>query len=267
MRVEHDPDEVADAGSMPSSPTTIPSARPLPRSSFETTRWHVLLGARDGVRADVVELCRCYWYPAYAFIRSLGAQSEEAFDITQEMFAGMLRRNDFAKLAPERGRFRSWLRAAARNQLRNYYAASRPPPGVRVESMDALSCEQRYQLEPLSQELAPDQLLDQLWASALVARAKQRLRALYEGRGKAVLFDRLEPTLVRDESDTRDAELCVELGRSAVDLRQARLRMRNELGRLLREELREELGGKGVDPHAIDEELRQLILAVSRAQP
>jgi RNA polymerase sigma-70 factor (ECF subfamily) len=266
--MKREPEEVGDAGG-PSSPQPSRS-RPSsahPGSSFETTRWQMVLRARDGVRADVVDLCRSYWYPAYAFIRSLGARSEEAFDITQDMFTGMLRRNDFAKLAPERGRFRSWLRAAARNQLRNYYAASRPPPGVSLESMDALSCERRYQLEPHSQELSPDQLLDQLWASALVARAKRRLRALYEGRGKAVLFDRLEPTLVRDESDTRDAQLCAELGRSAVDLRQARLRMRNELGRLLREELREELGGKGADPRAIDEELRQLIQSLARAQP
>jgi hypothetical protein len=126
-------------------------------------------------------------------------------------------------------------------------------------SIDAVGAEERYRLEPKGKELASDQLFDRLWAATLVRRAREKLRTLYESRGKAALFAKLEPTLVRDESDTSDAQLCVELSKTPVDVRQMRLRMKNEYGRLLRAEL----GGALMDPRAIDDELRHLMHVLS----
>lgn len=64
---------------------------PDPGSRFRTTRWSVVLSARDraepGARAALAELCATYWYPLYAYVRRRGCSAEEAQDLTQEFFA------------------------------------------------------------------------------------------------------------------------------------------------------------------------------------
>lgn len=249
----------SEAGRGSAGSAMIPAVVPeRSATAFQTTRWRVVLGAGQGAREHLAELCRSYWYPVYAFIRSQGVTPDDAHDVTQGLFAKLLEGDDLSKLNPEIGRFRCWLRMVAKNYLHNELARARRIKrggGLQQPSFDAMTAEERYKLEPRQEGLAPDVLFDRRWAVTLTRRASQQLRDLYASKEKAELFARLEPTLVQDENDISDAELCRLLGRTPESVRQARWRLKGEY----RQCLRLEVCGTLADPAAADEELRQLI--------
>jgi RNA polymerase sigma-70 factor (ECF subfamily) len=92
-------------------------------SSFGTTRWSLILAARNRgtPQADeaLAALCSAYWYPLYAFIRRRGHDPDRAADLTQGFFARLLEKEDFGSADPSRGRFRAFLLAACKNFLAN----------------------------------------------------------------------------------------------------------------------------------------------------
>lgn len=54
------------------------------------------------VARDALEkLCAAYWYPLYAYVRRKGHDEHDAQDLTQEFFARLIQRNDFAGLLPD----------------------------------------------------------------------------------------------------------------------------------------------------------------------
>ena len=65
---------------------------PGPRQ-FVTTHWSLVGAAKPGevsqtrAREALEELCRAYWYPLYAFVRSRGYSAVDAQDLTQAFFA------------------------------------------------------------------------------------------------------------------------------------------------------------------------------------
>ena len=101
---------------------TAPGA-PSTAMGFHTTRWTVVLTARDrdGTAAGeaLADLCSTYWHPLYAFIRRQGSTPHEAEDLTQEFFCRFLEHNALAKVQPAAGKFRSFLLACLKNFLAN----------------------------------------------------------------------------------------------------------------------------------------------------
>ncbi|MCH8293260.1 hypothetical protein IH992_19425 [Candidatus Poribacteria bacterium] len=61
---------------------------------FETTRWSIVLAAGHGSSPRSSEamasLCETYWYPLYAYVRRRVRNADEAQDLTQEFFVGLL---------------------------------------------------------------------------------------------------------------------------------------------------------------------------------
>ena len=55
-----------------------------PEGLFVTTRWSVVLTARDQSSTEAKEaletLCQTYWYPIYAFVRRQGRKHHDAED-------------------------------------------------------------------------------------------------------------------------------------------------------------------------------------------
>lgn len=49
---------------------------------FETTRWSMILAARNGHSTDsrqaLGQLCQMYWFPVYSYIRRRGNRIEQA---------------------------------------------------------------------------------------------------------------------------------------------------------------------------------------------
>ncbi len=90
---------------------------------FQTTRWSMVLSARDGDAAEAREalaaLCATYWYPLYAFVRRKGHDVDAAQDLVQGFFARLLEKGDLAAVRREKGKFRSFLMAACAHYLAN----------------------------------------------------------------------------------------------------------------------------------------------------
>src|SRR5690242_10199182 len=90
---------------------------------FVTTRWSVVLAAQAGASPDsaaaLETLCRAYWYPLYAFVRGSGRSPHDAQDLTQEFFARLLAQEWLRVVAPEKGRFRTFLLVALKRFLAN----------------------------------------------------------------------------------------------------------------------------------------------------
>src|SRR2546422_388010 len=61
-------------------------------------------------------------------------------------------------------------------------------------SLDALTAEERYSLEPVSSE-PPERAYDEHWALTLLDQAMKRLREEFVGAGKAAQFERLKTYL------------------------------------------------------------------------
>jgi hypothetical protein len=90
-------------------------------SGFPTTHWsRVLCAGHDEAPASAAALealCRAYWPPLYAFVRRNGYAPADAQDLVQGFLAHLLARNDLAAVAPQKGRFRSFLLTALKHFL------------------------------------------------------------------------------------------------------------------------------------------------------
>ena len=89
--------------------------------SFPTTRWSLIQSsaARGTAESDgaLAELCRSYWYPVYAFVRSRTGFPEDAQDLTQDFFLNLLTNAVLRSANPDFGRFRSYLIGSLKNFL------------------------------------------------------------------------------------------------------------------------------------------------------
>lgn len=207
--------------------------------AFTTTHWSAVLhaGAEDspGVRVALGHLCSAYWYPLYAHVRRRGHGPEDAADLTQEFFATLLRRHSLARVRPEKGRFRTFLLTALDNFLHDQKAhdrAAKRGGGAILVALDALDAEQRFALEPRTDE-TPDKSFDRRWAAALMEQAFTRLGAEQARSGKAELFARLKPFLAREiepgEYDALAGELGMTSNTIAKTVQRLRLRARELL--------------------------------------
>ena len=145
-------------------------------------------------RAAMEQLCRAYWYSLYVYARRRGNRAHDAQDHTQEFLAGLLQHNHFARLSRERGRFRSYLLGAFQHFLAGQWDRARAQKrggGQPVLSWDELQAEERFALEPASDE-TPERNFDQRWALSLMEAALARLRAEHADTGKLPQFERLE---------------------------------------------------------------------------
>ncbi len=99
----------------------LPCQPPPSAARFPTTDWSRVVRAGDpaGPEArDALEgLCRDYWYPLYAFVRRRGLTPDDAGDLVQGFLADLIERGDLSIADPDRGRFRTFLRAACVNFL------------------------------------------------------------------------------------------------------------------------------------------------------
>src|SRR5262245_47875587 len=86
---------------------------------FASTRWSLVLLARDGADTALVTLCRMYWYPVSPFIRHVVDSVEQAEDLTQEFFSRLLTRYFLDCVGRDKGRFRAFLLACCKHFLVN----------------------------------------------------------------------------------------------------------------------------------------------------
>jgi len=218
-------------------------------------------GRRSTPQSDsaLEELCRTYWFPLYAYVRRQGHSKEDAEDLTQGFFAGFLRRNYLEDLSSQRGRFRAFLLAALKHFLANEWDKTRRQKrggGVPHLSLDWHSADTQFQVAAANQQ-SPDAAFDREWATALLAKVIERLRAESATEGKAAHFEELKAflTAAKGEASYPEAARALEMEETAVRVAVHRLRKR------YRQLLRAEIANTLADPAQVDEELRALFSA------
>jgi RNA polymerase sigma factor (sigma-70 family) len=232
---------------------------------FATTHWSIILASADEdtpeAAAALERLCSTYWYPLYAYVRREGHNPTDAQDLTQEFFARLLARNSLAQVAPEKGKFRSFLLTSMRHFLSDQRDRARTVKrGGRTEilSLDARQAEGRYQLEPV-ERLDAEKIFERRWAMTLVEQALARLRDESAAAGRTELFERLR-RFVAGESDTTWGEAGAELGLSEGAMKAAVHRLRERYRVLLRDEIAQTVAS----PSEIEAEVRYLIRVISQ---
>ena len=233
---------------------------------FATTHWSVVLAAANEetpeAAAALERLCRTYWYPLYAYVRREGHNPEDAQDLTQAFFAHLLAGNSFARVAPHKGKFRSFLLAALRHFVsdqRDRQRAVKRGGGVEVLSLDAEEAEGRYRLEPI-ERLDAEKIYERRWALSLLGQAWTRLREECAARGSLDQFDRLGE-FVAGDAEVTCVEAASELGLTESAMRSAVHRLREGYRALVREEIARTVS----DPGEIDEEIQYLIRVIRQS--
>ena len=222
--------------------------------SFHTTRWSLILAARDPAvgAAAFAELCRSYRAPVLAYVRWL--QPAQAEDLTQAFFLKLLEKRYDLAADPARGRFRSFLLAALKGFLANAADAAatlRRGGSVDHEPIEALA--------DRADGLGPERAFDRVFALEVIGRALAHLRDQCEAAGQAERYAALAPWLIEAPDAGAYRALAAQLGLPAntVAVQVKRLRERLQAG--IRAELLDTLS----DPRQLGAELSALKAALS----
>lgn len=218
-------------------------------------------GRGPNARAALESLCETYWLPVYGYVRSRSKTVDDAQDRTQQFFADLLDRNALAAADPTRGRFRAFLLTSLKNFLINqhaYDAAQKRGGGRGLASLDFAAAEGR--LSGLaSSDRTPEQEFERRWALTLIQRVLEKLAAEQQAAGRAREFAALQPFLTGQEASGTLVDVARSLGTTAEAVRAAVYRLRNRYRTLLRAEVAQTTNS----PEDVDDELQNLIAAVS----
>ena len=234
---------------------------------FVTTHWSLVGAAKPDeasqsrAREAMEELCRAYWYPLYAFVRSGGYSASDAQDLTQAFFARIIETGGFASADRKRGRFRSYLLGAMKHFLANeWHRAQTQKRGgkVRFIEFDALDPEARY-AGASGQSDDPQLLFDREWALETVAGALQKLREEMVEAGKSDQFDALKGSLTGEGELPRE-QIAARLGTSEGAVKVAVHRLRERYRKLLRAAIAETVSNEA----DLEDEMRYLIVVLRK---
>jgi RNA polymerase sigma-70 factor (ECF subfamily) len=219
-------------------------------------------------RAALGALCETYWPPLYAYLRRADCTPHEADDIVQGFFARLLEKGDLAQVAPERGRFRSFLLVAVKHFLANERKSARAIKrggGRKVVSLDVDMAESRYGAGSPMSALAssssptPEAVFERQWAMTLIDRVRGQLRDEFTAAGKEERFERMQPFLTGEGAGSH-REAATALGLSENAFKVAIHRMRQRFGALLRAEIAQTVAGE----NDVDDEIRHLFEALRK---
>jgi RNA polymerase sigma-70 factor (ECF subfamily) len=129
--------------------------------------------------------------------------------------------------------------------------------GLRVISLDAVTGEGRYGLEPVENETA-ETIYERRWALTLLEGVLDRLRQEYATADKSEFFNELKPALTGDQGLAPYVEIAQRLGMTEGALKVAIHRLRQRYGELLREEVANTVASN----EDVEAELRYLITAL-----
>jgi RNA polymerase sigma-70 factor (ECF subfamily) len=152
---------------------------------FKTTHWTLIVraqGSEQEKRAAIDEIAANYRQPLVRYARARGLSTDAAEDLVQSLFVTLLAKDFVARLDPERGRLRGFLKRALDHELLHAIErdrAKRRGGGTTPESIDFLEAADKP-----SGGTRPDQIYEREWALAVAARALKTLSA--EARSSAL---------------------------------------------------------------------------------
>jgi RNA polymerase sigma-70 factor (ECF subfamily) len=232
------------------------------QQDFLTTRWSVVLRAqsKDPGTADapLAALCRQYWSPLYAFIRSRGHATQDAQDLTQEFFARFLEKRWLDAADRSQGKLRSFLLTAVKRFLSNEWDRSRAAKRGGLHEITSIDTEEGEKLLASAATLPEEPAFDRAWALTLLQATLRRLRAEYEQAGKLREYELIKPSLTALHGEIAYEAIAADLQVLPASARSLVHRLRKRFRELFREEVADTVGS----PEEIDEEMRALVVSL-----
>lgn len=231
-------------------------------AAFPITRWSQVQHARDGDgRREALDgLVRAYWKPLYSFLRATGRTNEDAKDLVQGFFEGLLEKNVLAAFDPGKGRFRTFLLACLKNHCadeRDREAAAKRGGGRDRVSLEGAGSEY---LRLAARDESPEEAFDRAWAVAKMNRAIDRVRRTYQERGDTQAVEAIDGYLAADSLARPDyAALMKRSGLTESRLRHLLHQFRQRVREAILAEVRSEI----TDPGAAEEELGLIFQALT----
>jgi RNA polymerase sigma-70 factor (ECF subfamily) len=235
---------------------------------FATTRWSVVLAARDGDGRDAAvameTLAGTYWRALYAYARRHGLSPHDAEDATQAFFARLLEKDYLQAVHAELGPFRAFLQMAFKRFLskeRSRAVAVRRGGGAAhlAFDFDFLGAESACAQDPL--QLAADEVFESRWALTTLGAAMNALRAEFRAIGKEQEFEVLKAVLSAPRDGSSYTEMAAALNASEGAVRVAAHRLRKRFRELFRAEVAQTVASH----EDVNEEVRHLISVLARA--
>lgn len=220
---------------------------------FPTTRDSVVAPSSRGPDPDIGRLIELYWKPVYCLIRRAGPRAnEEAKDLTQDFFTRVVLEGSLTdRYTPDKGTFRSYLKTAVRNFLRNEHRdATRlkrggpsAPIALNGGAVDLT------RLLPDEDALPPEELFDRTWRDVVLARAVQIVQQAVKSQVFEV-FRRYD----LEGGDVSYETVAGDLGLTADTVKNHLTRAREEF----RQAVRSVVCATVADPRDLSSELREL---------
>lgn len=235
-----------------------------PRPRFDSTQWSLVIQSQNRSTAEgrvaLAELCQRYWYPIFAYVRSLGHDMHQSQDLTQGFFERLIDKNYVGDADPAKGKFRTFLLTSLTNFLANEHdkrmALKRGGTQKQIP-LELEDAERRYTIEPTTND-NPAARFEEQWARSMLDRVVTQLQRDYADAGKAELFENLKQYLVVSEMESA-ATIGSRLGMSEPAVRVAAHRLRAEY----RARLRAEIAATVTESSQIDDEIAALFAAFS----
>jgi len=209
-------------------------------------------GGRDPIAIE--RFLKAYWEPLESFIESMGVPRSDAEDLTQEIFAAIHRQDQYAKLQPDKGKMRGYLKTTAKHRVFEFHRKmSRQKRGGGRTPL------------PLEEDLVgdvfvkPEKEFDRKWALRLLDLTADQMKREYVARDRLDWFHALFPIMTLEETEVSFAEVAGKLGTTEGAVKVASHRMKEKYRNTLRSEVAKTL----ISENEIDEEISALFNALS----
>lgn len=169
----------------------MPEAAATAGGLFPKTRWTLIASSRESPEAReraLAELLRVYWRPLYVYVRHKGLKPEDAQDAVQDLLVRLVEKDFLDRLAPERGKLRGYLKAAADHFLVNRHekASAAKRGGGKADVPLDFAAAERTIADPSP---GPEESYRQEWAAQVMERALGKLREEFERGERKGPFD------------------------------------------------------------------------------
>lgn len=232
------------------------------------TIWSTILKAKDGPEetrlSALGRLLERYRLAIQSEIRWQRRGSEgEAEELTAQFIATCLRRDFLRHVSPHQGRFRTFVKRCIQNFLRDLHAeetAQKRDGGRTPFSLDLEDEDGNRLLDPPDSQSVPGSTMDREWALAVLSAAMAQLERDCQAARRGELFVLLRPTLGGEGQGVPMANVAARLGMTEGAVKVAAHRLRQRLGELIEEEIRQTIG----DQDDWRDELRYLLELLGR---
>lgn len=184
----------------------------------------------------------------------------QAEDYTQAFFARLLEKGSLKQADPARGKFRTFLLVSLKNFLSDEWdrvRALKRGGNRQALPFEIADAETRYVSET-SADISAEKQFEKSWALTLLQRAFTRLQSEYCDADRIQLFDYLKAHLTGDQSGVPYRQVAITLGMTEVAVKAAAYRLRQRYRELVRQEISQTV----CTPAKIDEEVRELFVAL-----